>query len=361
MSGTIYQLLPTLAVGDAIGNEVLSIDAGLRARGVKTHIYYLQNPRGSIDSRIASPYEQMPETTDEDIILYHLSIGSRMNRDLRGVKGKIIFRYHNITPADFFRYYNPELEDRCRKGLEEIRSLADMPDRCIAVSEFNKAHLRSLGYTCAIDTCPIVINWKEYDDVAGAADADAAPIAKKADKSDPLRVLFVGRVAPNKKHQDLIAAVAAYVESYGPGIDLTLIGSSAGNGGYEKELRAYADLLGIADRVHFCGHMDFAGIVQAYRSSDIFLCLSEHEGFCVPLIEAMHFGVPIVAYDAAAVGNTLGDAGILLRDKTPERVAEALHRLTDPDERERYRQAEARRVQDFDPEKTLDRLLSCLC
>ena len=374
MSRKIYQLLPSFKRGDAIGNEVVSIHRALTAMGLETHIYYLDDPKGDVDVSMASPYAQMPETTEEDIILYHLSIGSLLNRELRGMRGHKIFRYHNITPAEFFRSYNPMSCRKCRNGVEEIRALADVPERCIAVSEFNKEHLRSLGYTCEIDICPIVIDWTDYEQAlqqvrseGGAQEmasvgpnGDRSGAASGKSSGKPFEVLFVGRVAPNKKQQDLIAAIAAYAEQYDREIHLTLVGSWAGNEKYQEELRKYVDLLGLQQQVSFCGHLDFRGIVKAYTEADLFLCLSEHEGFCVPLVEAMHFGVPIIAYDAAAVGETLGDAGILLTDKTPEKVAEQIRRMQDPDQRERYRLAGLEREKLYASEVTTKHLTELL-
>ncbi|MCR5426552.1 MAG: glycosyltransferase family 4 protein [Lachnospiraceae bacterium] len=421
MSQRIFQLLPSLAFGDAIGNEVASIRKALSGRGYDTHVYFLENPGGRMYPAEASPVAELPELDDDDIILYHLSIGSPMNQLLRRIRGRKIFRYHNITPAEFFRFYNVILGEKCREGLEEIRSLSDVPERCIAVSQFNKEHLRSLGYTCPIDVCPIVIDWQEYDEafrllgttpveikrrtaseelrlmemngIAGSAMYRRENISRKivlkapvgelagtsgladakteqsgeTNSGDPqrtsediLKVLFVGRVAPNKKQQDLIAAVAAYAERYDRQIHLTLVGSAGGNEKFKRELCKYADMLGIGDLVFFCGHTKFAGIVKSYTEADVFLCMSEHEGFCVPLIEAMHFGVPILAYDSSAVGETLGDGGILLKDKNPEQVAEELHRLKNPSVRKQLSESGRRRVEYFSPDRSTDRLLELI-
>jgi glycosyltransferase involved in cell wall biosynthesis len=359
----ILQMLPSLWRGDAIGNEVLAIHRALREQGYDTKIYYLQSD-GSIPAEDAQPVSELPGTSPEDVILYHLSIGSALNDRIRTMPGHKVFRYHNITPAYFFRGYNPKMGNKCRLGLEEIKSLRDVPESVIAVSEFNKQDLISYGYKCPISVCPIVIRWEDYaiPEGAGQSGFSGTPDAAKAEpgrgKNAAARILFVGRISPNKCHEDLIAATAAYVAKYDGNVTLRLVGSDAGNERYTAELKRYAKLLGIAEKVIFTGPVGFAGIVEEYRAADLFLCLSEHEGFCVPLVEAMHFGVPIVAYDAAAVKETLGNAGILLTDKAPELVADAMHKqLLQPED---FRAAEAKRVADFAQEVTLKRLLELL-
>ena len=368
----ILQLLPSLAMGDAIGNEVMAIHRALREQGYETKVYYLQC-RGEFSPEDAQPVSALGETREEDVLLYHLSIGSVLNERIRSLKGHKVFRYHNITPARFFRGYNPKMGEKCRHGLEEIISLRDVPERVIAVSEFNRQDLISYGYTCPISVCPIVIRWEDYEipagsgsdaaGSAGAADfAESAPDAQRAaDRKGadaPARILFVGRISPNKCHEDLIASLAAYVAKYDGNVSLRLVGSDAGNERYTAELKEYARILGVSEKVIFTGPVGFAGIVEEYRRADLFLCLSEHEGFCVPLVEAMHFGVPIVAYDAAAVGDTLADAGILLKDKEPYLVADAIRQqLLHPEE---YAAAEQKRLSDFGGEVTLHRLLEQL-
>jgi glycosyltransferase involved in cell wall biosynthesis len=140
-------------------------------------------------------------------------------------------------------------------------------------------------------------------------------------------ILFVGRISPNKKQEDVIRAFCCYRKEYDPESRLILIGSAGSMENYLEALKDYVRQLGLEESVVFPGHIRFAEILAYYRTADVFLCMSEHEGFCVPLVEAMYFGVPIAAYAAAAVPDTLGNGGLLLDSKEPAYAAAAMDRI----------------------------------
>ena len=140
------------------------------------------------------------------------------------------------------------------------------------------------------------------------------------------KIVFTGRVAPNKKHEDLIATFSYYKKYINPKSRLLLVGRYDFFPEYYRRLQKYVEQLGVED-VIFTGQVKFPDILAYYKVADVFLCLSEHEGFCVPLVESMMFDVPVIAYDSCAVGETLGGCGLLLNDKTPAVVAEAIERV----------------------------------
>lgn len=321
----IIQLLPTISFGDAVGNDTLAIRAMIEEMGYETAIY-----AENIDSRLPKgtgiPFSEFPQLSDEDILIYHASTGTELNYKLPSLGGKKVMIYHNITPPEFFCGYSQAAEDLTRAGLDGIKFLADKIDYCIADSEFNKADLQRMGYTCRIDVCPILIPFSDYEKSPNRA------VIERYQGDGITNILFVGRIAPNKRQEDVIRAFYCYLKRYNEKARLFLVGSWNGMELYYQRLVDYTKLLGIEDEVIFVGHIKFDEILAYYRLADAFLCMSEHEGFCVPLVEAMYFNVPIVARACAAIPDTLGAGGLLMEKNTPEQAALILHRLVSNNE-----------------------------
>jgi glycosyltransferase involved in cell wall biosynthesis len=217
----------------------------------------------------------------------------------------------------------------------------------LADSDYNAAELAELGLRDAV-TCPILLDLAEYHQAPATPDPPATPDRTVAAGlgEHPLW-LFVGRVAPNKCQHDVIAAFAAYRRLYAPNSHLAVVGAVT-SPRYQKALERMVDDLDLAGAVELTGPAPFATLLAYYRRADVFVCLSEHEGFCVPVIEAMELGVPVVGYSAAAVTETVADAGVLLEDKEPLAVATAVHRLlSDPAARETLQKAGRARASAF--------------
>ena len=323
----VIQLMPTITYGDAVSNDALAIDKALKNSGFDT-IIYAENIGNRIPKAVAGriePDRVRASLTDRDIIIYHGSTGTDLNKTISALPGKKVLRYHNITPSHFFRKYSPEAELRADSGLNQFMVLKDEFRKVIADSTFNRDNLREMGYSCNMEVCPVLIPFEDYKQKPDEE------IEKKY-RDGITNILFVGRVAPNKKHEDLIASFYAYQKLYDPDSRLILAGSWEGMELYYQRLVEYVKELGLEQKVVFTGHIPFHQILAFYRIADVFLCLSEHEGFCVPLIEAMCFNVPIAAYDCCAISETLGEGGILLSDKKPQEVAAVLDYLLQNDE-----------------------------
>ncbi len=339
----IIQLLTTMSYGDAIGNHVLALNNKILKMGYQTAIY-AENIDEKFSAGTIKHVSEMNKITDKDIILYHLSTGTRLNYELGNFNGKKIIIYHNITPAEFFEDYNLDTFRLCRDGLIGMKKLADAADYCLAVSEYNKKNLLSSGYTCKIDVMPILIPFKDYD---------IKPDCKIIDqfsKDEYKNILFTGRIAPNKKQEDIIKIFYQYQKNYNQKSRLFLVGSYKGMESYYRRLLTYVRKLGLTE-VYFTGHIKFKELIAYYKIADAFICMSEHEGFCVPIVEAMYFGIPIIAYDSSAVAETLGGGGFLTDTKNPLINAGILNRLLSD---ERFRQIlvnnENERLQDFESE-----------
>jgi glycosyltransferase involved in cell wall biosynthesis len=345
----ILQMVPVLNYGDAIGNETLELKKLLKSEGIRTEIFtdYI-DPRLPIDS--AKPVEFMPRLQDNDIVIYRFSSGSAMAEKFALLSCKKVIFYHNITPSFYYRDYDRNAERTCSYGEKQVVELAGKVDYCITVSEYNKQQLLSLGYTCPISVVPKLIQFQDYNQTPNQNIWSALQDKLKT-------IIFVGRVAPNKKLEDVIKCFAYYQGHYETDSRLILVGS------YPKDSAYHTHLLQIieeecAKNVTITGHVPFWDILAYYCRADLFLCMSEHEGFCVPLVEAMYFGIPIIAYDSTAVGETLGGSGILVKEKNALLVAEKMHEvLSDPEKRRQLVEAERNRLSDFSTEHVSEQLL----
>ena len=335
----VIQVLPTISFGDAVGNDALAIKKLLKEEGYDTEIY-AENIDKKLPKRSALSLNYMPKLNKNDIIIYHNSTGTDINYKIENFGARIIMIYHNITPPEFFRDYSYNAEKLTKYGLDGVKYLKNKVDYCLADSNFNKSNLLDMGYNCKIDVRPILIPFEDYKKTHNN------DIIKKYDDGFT-NILFVGRIAPNKKQEDIIKTFCYYKKYINPKSRLILVGSDSGMENYAKRLKDYIRVLGVEDVV-FPGHIKFDEILAFYKVADIFLCMSEHEGFCVPLVEAMFFNIPIIAYDSSAISDTLGDSGILFNDKNPVFVSRLIDKcINDKELKEYIIEKENQRLEDF--------------
>lgn len=316
--GGIHQFVAGYANGDAISNEARAMRALFRSWGVPSEIFCEQRrilPELRRDARDLSEARSLGPA---DTVILHLSIGSPANAVFASLPCRKVILYHNITPPDFFRGLQPEIEANLRAGIDQIRALAGVADINLAVSAFNARELASFGYR-DVRVMPMMLDRGQWE---GPADPRIA-----RDYGDGrLNILFVGRGAPNKRLEDLLATLY-YVQRH---VDATArlihVGSFGGLERYEALLRAKAAEWRLRDVV-WAGSVPPNALRAFYRVASVFLCLSEHEGFCIPLMEAMAHRVPVIAFAAAAVPETLDGAGILLKEKRFDVLAELIGRL----------------------------------
>lgn len=336
----IIQFLPTLAFGDAVGNDTVALQRAMRELGYETQIYAeavdQRLPKGTASDLCGG----MPELAADDVILYHMSTGSKLNYTLPAYACRKIMIYHNITPPHFFDGYNAEAATNAQYGLDGLHNLVGAVDYCLADSAFNQEDLVRAGFTCPIDVRPILIPFKDYE-----TKPDSGILKQYSDGWT--NIVFVGRIAPNKKQQDVIAAFAFYKKHVNPKSRLIFVGNPGGMERYYNRLVRYVQALELED-VIFTGHIKFPEILAWYRVADVFLCMSEHEGFCVPLVEAMYFGVPVIAYRSCAVPWTLGGSGIVTDTKDPAELALLIDRLMqDSALRQAVIDGQKKRLEDF--------------
>jgi len=304
-------VLATLGYGDAIGHEVLGIQRVLRDAGYESDIFV-----ETADTRLepmTRDYRELVDASDRDnLLLHHFSLGSKASRTAFALPDRMALIYHNITPPEYFVGLHRRLARQCFRGRRELGAYAARSDLAMGDSEFNRQDLEALGFTRTA-VLPVVPDFSHLDmdpDWLLADDFD----------DDWTNVIFVGRVITNKKIEDVIRFFQAYHEAFNPRSRLLIVGSYTGFDRYLAALQHLSARLG-ASHVHFVGHVSDAELVAFYEIADLFLCASEHEGFCVPLVESFYKGVPVLAYAATAVPATMDGAGVLYRDKSPAVVA----------------------------------------
>jgi glycosyltransferase involved in cell wall biosynthesis len=307
----VHQVLATLGYGDAIGHEVLGIQRVLRAAGYDSEIFV-----ETADSRLESLTRDFRELVDfshpDNLLFHHFSLGSKASRTAFALPDRMALIYHNITPPEYFVGVHRTLARQCFRGRRELRAYASRCDLALGDSEFNRQDLEALGFPRTA-VLPVVPDFSHLDPSANWL------VAQDFD-DDWTNILFVGRVIANKKIENLIRYFHAYHTSVNPRSRLLIVGAQSGFERYLASLHQLTATLGTS-HVHFIGHVSDEELVAFYELADLFLCASEHEGFCVPLVEAFYKQVPVLAYAATAVPSTMDGAGVLFDDTDPMRVA----------------------------------------
>lgn len=316
----LHQLVAGYSRGDAISNEAVVMRGLFRSWGYRSEIYCERRrilPELRTEARDLDDLAQ--DCGSDDIAFLHLSIGSRANEVFARVPGRKALLYHNITPPDYFSLIQPATAAELARGRVQAAALAGCAAVNLADSAFNAGELTEWGYP-AVTVFPLML---DFDKLGGVPDRGV----RQRFNDGKTNILFVGRCAPNKKIEDVIAAFACYQKGVNAASRLILAGSYAGTERYQRLLLALVRDLKLSDVV-FTGSLPQAQLNACYRSASVFLCMSEHEGFCIPLVEALVHRVPILAFAAAAVPETLGGAGILFHEKRFEPVAEMMAQLT---------------------------------
>jgi glycosyltransferase involved in cell wall biosynthesis len=317
----VHQILATLSYGDAIGHEVLGINRALRQAGFESRII-VEGVDPRLEDLIEDYRDVVHDIGAEDLLIHHFSLGSRASRTAFALPCRMMLVYHNITPPEYFLGVHDQLVRQCYHGRRELLPYRSRCELALGDSEFNRQELEQIGFDPTA-VLPVVPDFSHLD-------VAPDPRVAAAWDDDWTNVLFVGRVVPNKRPDNVIRCFHAYKTLYNPRSRLLLAGSYGGFDSYLAQLHGLVARLGVAD-VHLLGQVSDEEMTALYDVADAFLCASEHEGFCVPIIEAFYKQVPVLAYAATAVPATMDGGGVLFESRDPRRVAALLHAtLADP-------------------------------
>lgn len=351
----INQWVPAAHKGDAIGDSARTVRDLLRARGHDSDVYAL-----TIDDDLRHEVRPFgdPAGTRGDITIFHFALPSPMTAEFATIDGTRVLQYHNITPAAFFAPYDAALYRLAVLGRSELATLVGQVDLALGDSEFNRQELAALGFA-PTGVMPIAV------DTERLTGSPPHPALARILDDGLVNFLFVGRVAPNKRLEDhlrLAEQYKRYVDAY---YRFIFVGRTDVVPRYYDTLRALMiEYQMPPERFLFTGPVPDAELAAYYRAARVYVSLSEHEGFCVPVVEAMASDVPVLAYAAGAVPETLGGAGVVFAPKDLEHAAELLGALAyDDDLRMALVEGQRRRLADFGRDRTsrdLDALLASL-
>jgi glycosyltransferase involved in cell wall biosynthesis len=316
----VQHFVPTWEPG-AVGTHVLEAHAALRAAGIDGEVY-AGVVRGGMPLPARAVAEYARDAQPDDVLLYQHAIGSTVADYVVERSETLVVDYHNVTPHEFFDAWDRPLADALDWGRRQLRPLARRSRLGLADSHYNEAELQTIGFAATV-VVPVL------------ADVRRTRVAPDPRRQDELRrtkrgadLLFVGRLAPNKAQHELVKLLALHRRAFDGGSRLWLVGGTA-SPRYREALRRFVaatDLDGVAV---VTGPVTEAELRAYYDVADVFVSLSRHEGFGVPLLEAMAHDVPVVARATTAVPETVGDAGVLVAADAPLiDVAAALHQVT---------------------------------
>jgi glycosyltransferase involved in cell wall biosynthesis len=348
----INQWVPAAHRGDAIGDSARRVRSILRQLGHQSEIFAMtidEDLRGDV-----LPFSD-PAARTGDVTIFHFALPSPMTEPFASLPGRRVLQYHNITPAHFFAAYDPQLFRLAALGRRELATLAGRVDLALGDSDFNRQELESLGFRPTA-VLPIAV------DTERITSAPRRPALEKILSDGLINILFVGRIVPNKRIEDhirLAEVYKRYVDSY---YRFVFVGRYDVVPSYYAQIRALVhEYKMLPDRFWFAGPVPDEDLGAFYRWADVYVSLSEHEGFCVPLVEAMAADVPVLAYAAGAVPETLGGAGMLFSPKDLEHAAELMGMLVyDRSVRQAVILGQRRRLRDFSPERIAERLEAVL-
>ncbi len=345
----INQWVPAAHGGDAIGDSARRVRGMLRSAGHESDLFAL-----TMDDELRGDVRMFsePEARRGDVTIFHFALPSPMTESFATLDGARVLQYHNITPAAFFAPYDAGLFRLAALGRQELRSLVGRVDLALGDSDFNRQELESMGFA-PTGVMPIAVNTERL------TQAPRRPALEKILGDGLINILFVGRIVPNKRIEDHIRLAELYKRYVDSHYRFVFVGRYDGLPRYYAQVRALiTELQMLPDRFWFTGPVPDEDLAAFYRWADVYVSLSEHEGFCVPLVEAMAADVPVLAYAAGAVPETLGGAGVLFAPKDLELAAEMLGTLVyDRPVRDRVIEGQRRRLADFAPDRIQRRLM----
>jgi glycosyltransferase involved in cell wall biosynthesis len=360
MRTAIHQFVPMLHRDDAVGRHTLRIRDVLHQRGITSNVYVeMIDPDTAADTRLFPTYDA--DAQRGDLLLYQLATASNIAPWLAGRRETLAVSYHNVTPPELYAAWNNPLARHQLRAQQELMRLAPRTALGIAVSQFNEAELKQHGYARTAVVPPAAMApTPQTPTPSPAPSGPGHPTATAEPTTSGGRWLAVGRVAPNKGIELALMALLVTRAHHDPSASLEVIGRPVVPA-YSRALRRFVDELGLGDAVTFRGQVTDDDLVAAMAASDVLVVASQHEGFGVPVIEAMTMGLPVVANRAGALPEIVGDAGVLVDARDPYALADGIEAFRrDPQLRRTLEDKAAQRVAAFDLPSAGDRLVDLL-
>ena len=304
-------LVPSLAPYDAISTHVIELRDGLRQHGIEAVIY-----ADEIKSQVASEargYRRLivsPYSSNR-FLLYQLATGSNIFRFIRSRREPLLAQFHNITPRREFVMWEPGIATAMALGRRQLELLSQRVDLALAISPYNARDLIEADYRKIVLSPPLIRHLPIDSRIQEARESNSSPV-----------LLFVGRLAPNKAQEDLIRALGVYNQTFSPSARLKIVGSEVVEG-YVRYLKNLVHELDLDGSVDFVSNIDDSELMRLYKTSDLFVSSSHHEGYGFPFIEAMRNDLPSVAVATSAIPETIADGGITISDNDPVTMATA--------------------------------------
>ncbi len=347
----IFQLIPALDYGDAVSQDAVQLHQYFLQMGYESKICAMFH-----DSRMSQYYSPLEECqgTPEDLLLFHFHYDNDLIPIAESFPGKRALIYHNITPADYFKGINEEVYYHCTRGREQLKELPYLFDAGIGDSDFNRQELESVGFK-QTRVLPIVL------DIEKMRRAPSDTQTENRFSDGKTNILFVGRIAPNKKQDDLIRLFEVYRGKYQSNARLILAGKYEEDDPYYLSLIQLINEKKLEDSVLLTGKIRFEELTALYRTAHLFISASEHEGFCVPIVESFVHGIPVLAYSAGGVPEALGEGGFLFSDKNWDIASELMQKiLTDKSLREETQERQNRELERYRPDRMKEEIKSIL-
>ena len=313
----IHQIVAGFAAGDAISLEAVALRDVCRALGAASEIFVPMENVAEDGKPLVRPLEEYRPAAAE-LLIYHYSIQSRATETYRRSPARKAMIYHNVTPAEFFRGFDERVVRQLEEGRRELGAVAALADAVWADSAFNAAEVAALGAK-NVKVLPLLFS-------AGAFDVPADPAVAQGLSGPSKKILFVGRMAPNKCVEELIEAFAWYHKRIERRSELILVGSERTCPRYFAMLRMFAAELDLMS-VSFVRYASPNGLISYYQRADLFATTSRHEGYCLPVVEAMYKGVPVLARNVGGVPEAMDGAGLAFDETSPEQLACLMHRM----------------------------------
>jgi L-malate glycosyltransferase len=353
MSG-VHQFVPMLHRGDAVGRHTRRLRDLFMARGITSRIYVeMVDPETAGETELATAYPDHAEPGD--VAVYQFATASSMAPWLAARPETLVVNYHNITPPELVASWNNPLARGQLRAQGELRLLAPRTSLAVADSAYNREDLVAAGFANSVVVPPSAALGA---DILQAARQGGRP---RAAEERGARWLSVGRVAPNKALDQTVIALTVTRAHFDPDATLHIVGKPA-IASYDDALHRYVAEMGLAEAVTFAGHASDATVAEAYAKADVLVVTSAHEGFCVPVTEAMAVGLPVVAYAQGALPEVLGGAGVLVDSVDPYRLAATIaDLLADPARCEELRHAGRRQLAALDLDAAGDRFVDLVC